>query len=161
MQLHLLRWSPRNPQGHSFIALLSSITKISQLPKNTKYPQNINSLGDHIRKRRLDLELEQKEVAKIIDVTESCIWNWENNRYEPRISHYPAIMNFLGYCPYVRVRTWGDRIRLHRTHMGISCKKFAKIISVDSASILRWENRANKPWKKLVEKVEAYFLQQR
>lgn len=51
------------------------------------YPSNPKTIGEHIRKRRMDLGLEQKEVAKIIGVPESSIWNWEHGgnptkRYE-------------------------------------------------------------------------------
>jgi len=42
------------------------------------YPANPKTIGEHIRKRRMDLGLMQREVAKIIGVTESTIWNWEN-----------------------------------------------------------------------------------
>jgi len=48
----------------------------------------------------LDLELLQKDVAKIIGTTESTIWNWENNYVTPSISYIPNIIKFLGYIPY-------------------------------------------------------------
>jgi len=41
------------------------------LPKG--YPINPKTIGEHIRKKRMDLRLMQKEVAKIIGVTESTI----------------------------------------------------------------------------------------
>ena len=47
------------------------------------YPKTLNTLGDHIRKKRLDLELLQKDVANIIGINESTIWNWENNYATP------------------------------------------------------------------------------
>lgn len=56
------------------------------------------TLGDLLRRRRLDLGLYQKEVAIQIGVTPSTIWNWEHGwtigkRYIPRI------VTFLGYRP--------------------------------------------------------------
>ena len=39
------------------------------------YPVELRSIGDHIRKRRLDLGLLQIEVAVQIGVTESTVWN--------------------------------------------------------------------------------------
>jgi DNA-binding XRE family transcriptional regulator len=36
------------------------------------------TLGDHLRRRRLELGLHQKDVAKIIGVTTSSVWNWEH-----------------------------------------------------------------------------------
>jgi DNA-binding XRE family transcriptional regulator len=69
-----------------------------------KYLGNF-SLGDHIRAKRLDLGLLQKDVAKIIQVDTKSIVFWENNRHEPNIQHHPKIMEFLGYCPYKRPET--------------------------------------------------------
>ena len=41
------------------------------------YPSNPISLGEKIRKRRMDLKLLQKDVAEICEVTEDSIANWE------------------------------------------------------------------------------------
>jgi hypothetical protein len=42
-------------------------------PRPSQYPTHINSLGDHIRVRRLDLKLLQKQVADQIEVHEQTI----------------------------------------------------------------------------------------
>ena len=127
-------------------------------PKNPQYRSELQTLGDHIRNRRLDLALEQKDVAKILRVTESTLWNWENNRNEPIVQHYPAIMNFLGYCPYPYPKKWGDRLRLYRIHRGLSYKKLAKMIQVDPGSLQRWESRDTPPWEHLHQKVFLFFI---
>lgn len=134
-----------------------SISKTTQRPINTAYPEKLNFLGDHIRKQRLDLGLMQKDVAEILQVKKATIWNWENNRAEPDILHYPFIMDFLGYCLYENPTTWGEKLRLFRIHKGLSYKMLAKILSVDPASIRRWEERAKPPWQKLRIKAEDYF----
>jgi len=38
------------------------------------------SIGDNIRKKRMELKLLQKDVARILGVTEDSITNWEKNR---------------------------------------------------------------------------------
>ena len=53
------------------------------------------TLGDHLRRRRLELGLHQKDVAKIIGVTTSSIWNWEHGA-EPELRYQPQIITFLG-----------------------------------------------------------------
>ena len=53
-------------------------------------------MGDKLRKRRMDLGLEQKDVAKIIRVTESSIWNWEHGM-NPAKRYVKKIEKFLGY----------------------------------------------------------------
>lgn len=44
----------------------------------TKYPVELSKIGEHIRKRRLDLGLLQVEIAVHIGVTESTVWKWEH-----------------------------------------------------------------------------------
>ncbi|MEN6383817.1 MAG: helix-turn-helix transcriptional regulator [Phycisphaerales bacterium] len=65
------------------------------------YPSSrpLITLGDHILKKRLDLRLEQKQVAKIIGTDKCSIANWEHNRSEPRTRYLPKIIDFLGYTP--------------------------------------------------------------
>jgi transcriptional regulator with XRE-family HTH domain len=63
------------------------------------YPVELRSIGDHIRKRRLDLGLLQIEVAAQIGVTENTVWNWEHGT-EPELIHVPAVLAFLGYVPW-------------------------------------------------------------
>ncbi|MDP2753685.1 MAG: helix-turn-helix transcriptional regulator [Nitrospirota bacterium] len=52
-----------------------------------------------MRKRRLGLGLLQIDVAKMIGVTESTVWNWEH-RTESELRHMPKIIEFLGYVPF-------------------------------------------------------------
>jgi DNA-binding XRE family transcriptional regulator len=81
------------------------MTLKAQKPLNSAYPLELRTLGDHIRKRRLDLKLFQKEVARLIGVDEVTIWNWENNKVKPTHWRLPKIIKFLGYVPGVSVRT--------------------------------------------------------
>ncbi|MCI0624160.1 MAG: helix-turn-helix domain-containing protein [Acidobacteria bacterium] len=62
------------------------------------YPLKPVSLGDHLRKRRLDLGLLQAQVAEKIGVTESTVWNWEHGR-KPVRRYQVKLIEFLGYRP--------------------------------------------------------------
>jgi len=66
----------------------------------TFFPENPVSIGDHIKKKRMELKLLQREVASICGVTEDCITNWKKNRNTPQIQCFPNIINFLGYMPF-------------------------------------------------------------
>lgn len=120
---------------------------IRVLRKSRHYPKELNTLGDHIRIKRLDLDLEQKEVALLFKINHETIKNWENNNTKPGIKYYPAIMNFLGYCPYVRPETWGEELKLHRIHQGLSHRRLSKIIDVDPCTIGYWEKGGNPTWE--------------
>jgi hypothetical protein len=73
--IHTLRGLDTFAQySHFRLALLRPKTP----PKG--YPINPQVIGEHIRKRRLDLGLLQIEVALQISVTESTVWNWSMTR---------------------------------------------------------------------------------
>jgi transcriptional regulator with XRE-family HTH domain len=65
-------------------------------PKSYAYPTELKTIGDHIRKRRLDLGLLQREVAERVRSDVMTILNWEKNRTKPKARHMPAIRAFLG-----------------------------------------------------------------
>lgn len=47
----------------------------------------------------LNRQVLQKEVADIIGVTESSVWNREHGT-EPKLQYNPSIIKFLGYIPF-------------------------------------------------------------
>lgn len=103
-------------------------------------PIDPKTLGDHIRKRRMELNLFQKDVAAIFNVSEDCITYWENNRSGPQIQYYPPIFGFLGYCPFeLDTSTFAGKIKAYRYLNGLTIKRFAKLVNVDPATVSRWE----------------------
>jgi transcriptional regulator with XRE-family HTH domain len=71
-------------------------------PKDKAYPKEVTTIGDAIRKRRLDLGLSQKDVAKIIGCDKASVLNWEKGYNTPRMNKMSGIRRFLG-------RDWRDR----------------------------------------------------
>ena len=115
-------------------------------PPSPDYPNTLNTLGDHIRRKRLDLGLLQKDVARIINTTTDTIWNWENNYATPSISYIPKIIEFLGYIPFdTSNQTLGNKIIIHRKLLGMSQKKFACLIGIDPSTLGHWERGKTKP----------------
>ena len=55
----------------------------AQKPKPDGYPEKLETIGEHLRARRLDLFLFQKDVAKILNVSTCTIENWELERSFP------------------------------------------------------------------------------
>ncbi len=136
------------------------ITLIAKKPPHPAYPKELNTLGDRIRKRRLDIGLRQKDVAVAIRVSELTVNGWERNRYSPRLSHLPQIISFLAYTPPPFDKMPDnvvDRIRLYRLTHGLNQEKFAKLIGMDETTVAMWERREHKPSKKLIEKISFYL----
>ena len=110
-----------------------------------------------MRAKRLNLEIEQKDVAQLVGVTTDTITNWELNRCHPAVKHYPKITEFLEYCVWEYPRTLGERLRLFRIHMGLSLKKFAKLMEVDPFSLKAWESSKRNPTKESREKIQRWL----
>ena len=106
-----------------------------------------NSLGEHIRKRRLELRLLQREVATIIGVSEDCITYWENGRSDPQVHFYPAIIAYLGYYPFLTSQKLPGRIKRYRYEHGLTQKQMGKRVGVNGSTVCDWENGSTEPKK--------------
>jgi len=69
------------------------------------YPATPKTMGEQIRKRRLDLDLRQIDVAKIVGCDEMTVVNWEKGYATPRINHMPKVVEFLGFNPLQKCDT--------------------------------------------------------
>jgi transcriptional regulator with XRE-family HTH domain len=108
-------------------------------PNSIRYPKKINTLGDHICKRRLDLNLLQKQVADRIGVHKMTITSWEGNATVPEVRYMPAIIQFLGYNPLPAANSLPERLSIARMALGLSQRKMAEKLGVDPATIQDWE----------------------
>jgi transcriptional regulator with XRE-family HTH domain len=70
---------------------------VGQKPLPLAYPQELRTIGDHLRKRRLDLGIRQKDVAKKLGVDETTVNNWERGRTNPTRRGMIRLLHFLGY----------------------------------------------------------------
>ncbi|MCL4477024.1 MAG: helix-turn-helix domain-containing protein [Nitrospirae bacterium] len=101
-------------------------------------------LGEHIRKRRLDLGLLQVEVAAQIGVTESTVWNWEHGT-EPELVHIPAILAFLGYVPWEETTDPVGRLVHYKKVRGLSYKRLGTLMKRDPEQLADWLTGRNMP----------------
>lgn len=120
---------------------------------------NENShIGLHIKKRRLELSLFQKDVAKIFGISEDALRFWENGLAIPNIRYAPAIILFLGYNPYPQkeTETLGGKIRQYRLLNGLSYNRMGDMFGVDASTVSAWEKNKclpNKPKLELLNKL--------
>jgi DNA-binding XRE family transcriptional regulator len=59
------------------------------------YPETLKTLGDYLRKRRLDLRLLQRQAAQKLGADKASVHNWETNRTSPSLSLVPKIIDFI------------------------------------------------------------------
>lgn len=127
-------------------------------PLRVDYPFELKSIADHLKKKRLDLDLTQKEVAIMIGVTEDCYYLWEGNKAFPQVQHMPKIIAFLGYLPIsIDVSTIMGRIKYYRYINGLSHKKMGKLLNVNTTTVRAWENGDSFPHPENSIQLEALF----
>jgi DNA-binding XRE family transcriptional regulator len=66
------------------------------------YSQNPQSLGEHLKKRRRQLGLLQREAAERMGIQRDTYVNWEKDKTGPVASQFRPVVAFLGYDPHTR-----------------------------------------------------------
>ena len=109
------------------------------------YPASPKNLGEHIRKRRLDLGLRQIEAAKMIGCDEMSLVAWEKGYRTPRIDHLGKVVEFLGFDPFPKCDTLAQKLVNFRKASGFSQKVLAAKLGVDPGTLAQWERGCRKP----------------
>lgn len=125
------------------------VTLSSSRPDRRVRPAVLNSLGEHIRERRLDLGLQKKQLARQFSVDGTTIHNWEDKGITPALRFIPSIIDFLGYDPTDggAARCLGESLRSHRRRLGLSQKKLASLLGIDQSNLTAWETGKHRPTK--------------
>lgn len=115
-------------------------------------------LAKHIRRRRQNLRLYQRQLAEIIDVTESTIYNWERG-VEPELRFIPAIIRFLGYNPLPMPPADDplEQLRHYKTTNGMDFYRLGKAMSKDHEQLADWLSGRHKPFRKSLDKIRDFL----
>jgi transcriptional regulator with XRE-family HTH domain len=131
------------------------ITLKALKPKETDFePQ---TLGEHVRKRRLELRLTQKLTAGLLGVSPWTVLNWEKSHTEPPIESMPAIIRFLDYDPFPEPKTIPERLLAKRRAMGWSIKEAARTLGVDQGIWGAWERGVTVPRGQYLQMLRTTF----
>ena len=99
------------------------------------------TFGEHIKRKRLELGLTQKEAGQRLGVTQFTVINWEYGLGNPAIQHVPAICRFLGYDPEPPTpKTLPERLAAKRRDLGWTQRVAAQKLGVDPCTWSDWEN---------------------
>jgi transcriptional regulator with XRE-family HTH domain len=121
-----------------FTSLRLRAARPSVFPRG--YPQNPATLGEHLRRRRLDLGLPQRILAERWRVTRETVAGWELGRNQPSIRHWPIVLSFLGHDPGPTGLCVGDRIRAYRRQLGLTQSELAAQFGLDAGTVLDLES---------------------
>jgi transcriptional regulator with XRE-family HTH domain len=122
------------------------------------YPEEPRTVGEHLKRRRFDLGLRQKDVAREVGANFKTYENWERGRTEPEVRFFPAVIRFLGYDPSPVPVSLPDRIRAARRRKGISQLELARRLGLDPTTVQAWEGgTVRRPYPRLVRLFENYI----
>jgi transcriptional regulator with XRE-family HTH domain len=110
-------------------------------PKDTDFEPR--TLGERIRKRRLELRLSQKEVARRLGWSWRTVFNWENGKTKPAVESIPAIIGFLGYDPFPEATSPSERLAAVRRAKGWTIKQAAGELGVDAGTWAQWKKQVS------------------
>lgn len=127
-------------------------------PQNPAFPVILETIGDHLRKKRLDMGLSQPEVAKILKVTPNTITGWELNRHQPPARLAKRIIQFLGYLPFQdEAVSIGKKLYFARLISGKTQEQVAVKIGCDESNLRYIELDKRRPGKRTIVKIQNFI----
>jgi transcriptional regulator with XRE-family HTH domain len=126
-----------------------------QLPR--ELIQEPVTLGDHLRRRRLELGLYQKDVAIQIDVTTSTIWNWENGWSTIAMGCMPKVIKFLGYNPIPCPEALMERLAWYKQAKGLPLEKLGAEMGRDPEQLADWLTGRHNPCRRNQKEIEEFL----
>jgi len=142
-------FKPTQPAGKIKIPLIIPLVK-----ELTRKPV---TLGDHLRRRRIELGLYQKDVATKLRVTTSTVWNWEHTG-SVDLRYIPRVIEFLGYNPISQPEDLLERLSWYKQVNGLSLERLGVEMGRDSEQLADWLSGRHYPCRRNREEVEGFLL---
>ena len=118
------------------------------------FERDPGTLGEHLKKRRLEENLLQGDVAEMIGCRTWTYITWETDRSKPVIKWWPSIIEFLGYDPNPAPVCIATGLVAARRRLGLSMSNMSGRLSVNPTSYLRWESGRGKPTEDRLQRVK-------
>lgn len=115
------------------------------------------TLGEHIRKRRLVLGQNQREAAGQLGVTPPTLLNWEKGYTVPTIEDMRGVIQFLEYYPFKEPESLGERMLAKRRYMGWTITKAAEALGVDPSTWGEWERTGIVLWPRYQKLLDSFL----
>lgn len=127
-----------------------------EIPPPTEFFKEPVTIGDHLRRRRLDLGLYQKDVAAEIGVTPSTIWNWEHG-WTVDWRYLPRIIAFLGYNPLSCPEDLLEQLAWYKQVNGLTFEELGAEMGRDPEQLADWLSRRHAPCRRNREEIEQFL----
>jgi len=114
------------------------------------------TLGDYLRRRRIELGLFQKDVAAKLGVTTSTVWNWEN-RGSIDLRFIPRVIEFLGYNPIPQPDDLLEQLAWYKQVNGLPLEQLGVEMGRDPEQLADWLSGRHEPCRRNREKIEIFL----
>ena len=132
--------SAGSPGSHTDTPALAFCTANMRTERKPEgYPSVLNHLADHLKKRILDLGINQKVAGKEIGVGTGSFTHWMRKHRNPTIRRWPKLIQFLGYDPRPAPVGIGPALVKWRQGRGQSQEELAAVLRVDPSTLAKWE----------------------
>ena len=129
-------------------------------------PKDPNTIGGHLRRRRLQLWLHQSQAARQLQVSSRTLSLWECDKVDPAWAHQPRLIAYLGYNPFndsavgrpkgnetigvaylasPHPLPFGEEVRKRRLNLRLNRKECAQLLGVDVKTLWGWEKSKHVP----------------
>jgi len=129
------------------------------IPLLEEFTREPVTLGDHLRRRRIELGLYQKDIAARLGVTISTVWNWENTG-SVDLRFIPRVINFLGYSPIPQPEGLLERLSWYKQINGLSLERLGVEMGRDPEQLADWLSGRHKPFKQNQEGIEVFLAEE-
>ena len=116
------------------------------------------TLGDHLRRRRIELGLYQKDVATRLGVTTSTVWNWEN-RGSVDLRFTPRVIEFLGYNPTPQPDDLLGKLAWYKLVNGLTLEQLGVEMGRDPEQLADWLSGRHMPCRRNRAEIEMFIFQ--
>jgi DNA-binding XRE family transcriptional regulator len=161
-----------------------SVSRSKYLPSRIRgvlVQKDENSLGGHLRRRRLELDIFQSEAARRMKVSNRTLSLWECDRLYPTWFYWPRIKAYLGFDPFTdstlgmpkgneslsvaflsekTAITIGQKLRQFRIELRKTRSQLAAELGINIKTIWNWETNRRKPCKSKLEKYKQLGFQE-
>lgn len=138
-----------------FASLRLSAPRPPVLPRG--YPLAPNTFGQHLRRRRLDLGLTQRTLARRLGVREETVQLWESDRFRPLARHYGQVVRVMDFDPEGSDQDLPERLRASRRRAGLTQAELARRLRLDEGTVADLEAGRRRKSRR-VEAAVAGFL---
>lgn len=167
-------------------AMLPSCDRVVSVPRKDVFPvwtrsfpvaKQPQTIGEHLRKKRLDSGLRQSQVAHKLVVSNRTLSLWECDRVYPTWDYHRRIIDYLNYDPFASCglrdpysnetavvaslspTTFGERIRMRRLELKMTVKQCAQKLKVTAKTLHGWEKHRHEPNRRIQNQVIEFLRQ--